>query len=243
MPGPPSHTKGRSRALLVFVAIVTIAAFATLLASSRMEGALAAALSASGSALLSIGVAFLVTELLMKPFHDNDIADTFRLSYEIRSSGLKSISRQSDLSLKTLLNREAEIGIFGPLSAIQQIFPLILESVAGRSPRIDIHVETSRTVSDGIKFEDSWNTYDMNSSGASLSVTPDLKAPASLYILTKNECIIGVLQPDGDPVNPLYMTFSRAPREDNMEPTIHRLTTIRRGELIPIWESFNGGEK
>ena len=243
MINPKSQTKGRSRVLLCIVALVTIAAFAMLIASSKTEGALAAALSGSASALLSIGVAFLVTELLMKPFHDNDIAETFRLSHEIRSSGLSAVTRQSQFDLRKLLNREQEIGIFGPLSAVHQMFPIVLESVTGRTPAIDIHVEESCSISDGIRFEDAWNRHGMNSSRASLSVVPDLISPTSLYILTRNECIIGVLHPDGDSSNPLFLTFSLAPREDNMEPTIHRLETIRKGNVIPIWQSFTGDHK
>ena len=224
-------------ALLPWILISFLLAAVAYLAALRISDELTSdALSALASSLISVGVALLITEYVLKPVYLRDVLKVARLKEEIHQSGIDSVQRLSQARLNDLVVHSSSITICATNAMAQRLWPDVLESAATKATDvrlflIDPDSEMSR------QFELSWKEKSCEDRGSSLLISQSSDSMPILTIDTEARCAVAISDGSSSSGNPLIVQFTKTQPDPYVRVLSQFVDQIRNSDAVPYYMS------
>lgn len=185
---------------------------------------------ALASALVSVGVALLITEWVLKPFYVRDVLAIARLSSDIYNTGLDSITGYSGTNLAPIFGMDDKVTVAGSADMLRLIWPQILTSASKEAKSVSIFLEGGeQKVADELTAI--WKKRVLQK-GSTVAVYPGEEGLPQLVIAVGRTLIVGLS--DGASGNPLLLQF-RGTSEDPFHTTIRqRITADSEKDTVPL---------
>jgi hypothetical protein len=186
-----------------------------------------------GSAALSVFLALLITEFLIKPLYVRDVINVARLSAEVHDSGLVKMGRLNNMDVSEDLNGATEVDISGLPMAVDRIWPHVIEAATTSSGKVRLFLPKGTDTSKCRDYEQAWKRSGCEAKGAILELTPAAENHPLLTVITQSRCIVAVEDGRGASGNPLVMIFARGRPEPYVSSLVSRMHAFRDSEIAP----------
>lgn len=196
-----------------------------------------AVISSLSSAAVSVGVALVITEIVLKPLYVRDVLQVARLSAQVHDSGLQSIQRLTKLDLTEVLGHGGEIDILGDPEVVRQVWHAVLDLAATTKTQVRLHLPLATEASTWRHHEMSWKQKGCSRRGSTLVITADVQNAPALALMTGSRCVIGVNDGSGGSGNPLILVFTRARSVPYVSSVEMLLEGLRDLKSVPLFES------
>lgn len=200
----------------------------------------AEALEAVASSLLSVAVALLITEYVLKPLYVRDLLDVAQLSAQVHDAGVVNLQRFTGQDLDRYLGNTAEIDISGHVEMAERAWPTVLAAAKARRIKVFLHLQIDSADSSWRIFERKWKDSGCNRSGSSLSIFPADAGMPMLSIMTDSHCIVAIADGPIAASNPLLVTFLRSRSDAYVTSLTRFLKDARESDAVPFYESKVG---
>ena len=206
-------------------------------ASALTSSGISEFLASLASAALSIFLALIITELVLRPLYVRDVLHVARLSAEIHNAGLEKLERLTRLDVSDYLNPNAEVDLIGQPEMVKQIWPDLLDWAAAGKSHVRVHLSEGVDYAESQKFEDGWKAKGCNRKGSTLTITGAAPGEPVLALLTSRHCLVAVSDGSPESGNPLVLVFKRSRPIAYVNSLVAHIEDIRASTAVPLYES------
>jgi len=192
--------------------------------------------SAIASSLISVGVALLITDVVLKPVYTRDVLNVAGLNEEVHQSGLESIRRMSQARLGDLIANSHKITICASVSMAERVWPDVLEASAIKPTQVRLYLITPADAT-WRGFESSWKEKACEARGSSLVISLSGESMPILTVDTETQCVVAVSDGSSSSGNPLIMQFSKKPSDPYIDALGRFVERVRDADTVPFYES------
>lgn len=198
------------------------------------EGLLGLFFSAVASAFVSVGVALLVTEMLLKPAQIRDIVQVAKLSAQVNDSGLIDMSRLIGWDSSAVMEKADSIQVLGKQHLIEHIWRIIEKEAGMRKTDVRVYVSEDFSRDSQKDLTRDWRQHCARSS---LTIVPLDIGSADLTILTPRHCVVALDDGRGIHGDPLVLTFKIGKGSSFSDSLTRHFAQLDAQDVVPLYSS------
>lgn len=194
-------------------------------------------LSSLASAAVSIGVALLITEYILKPLYLRDILHVAKLSAEIHDAGVVTLRRLSQIDITDFLAPNEKIDVAGQPELIHRLWPSLLDWASATAISVRLHLPAGIDAEHWRTFEKAWKDRGCARVGSTLVLTDALRDAPILSLLTSNRCVVAVSDASPSAGNPLVVAFTLARSVPYVHSVVNQIRALSESRDVPLYDS------